>query len=384
MRSITLTSFLHNACVKLAEVACGSLGSIAIGLTFLASCSSNPSSNQEMKIPVVPVFVSEVEVRDVPFYFESIGVLNAAATVEIRPQVNGMLVEVHFFEGETVEKRAPLFTIDPQSYLFKFQEAQAKLAQKVAERNTMRKKIERYNSLTNKELIPEQEWDEIALEVDKSEAQAAEEEARVSSAALDLERCKILAPMSGKVGKVEVNPGNLVCASQESPLATLNQIDPLIVEFTLTEKEVGQLTPDHFRGDCPFEVQTLCGTQEVKGTLTFFNQAYNPQTGLLHVRGCFDNSESRFLPGQSVKVKMPAGIIQQAKLLPQKGVKINQQGPYVYVVKEDNTVEIRQVVLGEEIGNAVIVLEGVVPGEKIVTEGHLRLSPGSKIEIKQQ
>ncbi len=350
--------------------------------TLLAACASQPSQ-QDKKNNSIPVFIGDVVLQDVPVYIESIGILKPAAIVEIRSQVNGMLTEVHFTEGQIVARGSPLFSIDPQPYRIQLQEAEARLAQVKASWNAASKKLERYQGLNNKELIPKQEWDELTALVAKNKGSVEEEEAKTASAKLNLTRCLISSPLQGKSGKVEIHPGNLVSAGQaQPPLVTISQIDHLVVEFKLTEEEVQQLNSDHLSGRCPLEISSLSQGQETKGTLAFLDHTYDPQTGLLRVQGRFPNENNPFLPGQSVKVKLPISMLAQAKLIPQKAIKINQQGPYAFVLKKDNTVELRQITLGEEYGDQVIVLDGVIFGEQVVTDGHLRLSPGCAVEVQ--
>lgn len=358
---------------------------IMICLTLiLSACSSQPSQSG-YKPPSIPVFVAEGQKQDVPVYIESLGILKPSAVVDIRPQVSGMIREVHFNDGQDVHAGAKLFTVDPEPYLIKLQETEALLAQNKATLNSSKKKLERYTSLSKKDLIAQQDWDELESQVMKNQAIVKGDEAKVASASRDLNNCIIRAPMEGRTGKAMVHPGNLVSASQPAPLVILSNYDSLVVEFTLTEKEFQQLTDDHMNGSHPVEICSFCQQGErTKGTLTFLNNSFDTDTGLLLMHGKLQNEEHLYLPGQTVKVKLPMSVLEDVTLIPQKAVKINQSGPYVYTVKEDNTVEIRQLKLGEEFEDKVVVLEGLAPGEKIVTDGHLRLAPGLSVEIKNQ
>lgn len=354
-----------------------------LGLLLTACSSQQPS--EMFTPPVVPVHAVEVKNEDVPLYFESLGTLKPAVTVEIRPQVSGMLQAMHFSEGQFVKKGSLLFSVEPKPYLIRLQEAEAQLAQNKTAYDIAQKKLDRYKSLSNKELIPQQEWDELHSQIAKNAAQIQGDEAKVAAAKLDLERCEIVAPISGRIGKIAIHPGNLIAASQTTPLATLLNIEILTVEFTLTEREFQQLSSEHRRGSYPIEICSLTCTDLVtKGALTFLDNAFDSQTGLLAIQGKIMNDQHKFLPGQHVKVRLPILVTRNAKVIPQKAVKINQQGPYVYVVKEDRTVEIRHVEIGDEVADNVVVLEGLAPKELIVTEGHLRLSPGLKVEIKTE
>lgn len=356
---------------------------IAILGTVLTACSQD--SSQQYMPPAVPVFADEVKHQDVPIYFESLGTLKSAAWVEVRPQVSGMLDQVHFSEGQYVQKGDKLFTIDPRLYEIKLAEANAQLAQDDAALETAQKKIQRYQELSKKDLISQQEWDELQSEVAKRSAQVLLDEAKVASAQFDLEHCSICAPISGRTGKVQIHPGNLVATAQVIPLVTLSNIDDLLIEFTLTEREFQLLKPEHIQGEFSIDICSFSGNCEpVKATLTFLNNTFDEKTGLLHLQANLANDNGLFLPGQHVKVLMPIEEIKNAMIVPQKAVKINQTGPYVFLIKDDFTIEMRQVKLGEEIKKSVVILEGLAPHDKIVTEGHLRLSPGMKVEIKNE
>lgn len=356
---------------------------VILGAMLTACSSETPSANNAP--PPIPVHIADVVQQDVPLYFESLGTLQPSVLVEVRPQVSGMLQEIHFTDGQSVKKGDRLFTIDPQSYSIRLHEMEAIYLQNKASLDIAQKKLARFSSLSKKDLIPQQEWDELQALVARGEAQILGDEARVETAKLDLEHCSIKAPISGKAGKAAIDSGNLVLDRQPKALVTLSNIDKLSVAFTLTEREFQQLTPEHKQGNYPFEVCTFCNSTEIsKGTLTFLDHSFDGQTGLLQLQGELSNKSGKFLPGQYVRVRIPIQVIQNAKVVPQKSVKINQAGPYVYVVKEDNSVELRKVQLGEEIDGKVVVSDGLNPGEKVVTDGHLRLSPGLKVEIKTE
>ena len=351
---------------------------IIFGL-LIAGCSTPPP--QQKTNPAVPVITAEAEEKDIPIYFESLGTLKSALYVDVKPQASGTLLSVHFIEGQVVKKGQLLFTIDSQSYQIKLQEAEAQLTHDKAVLDGARKKLERYEGLSKKDLIPQQEWDELVTQVNKSEAQVHMDDTKIVSARLDIQHCSIKSPIEGKTGKLAVHSGNLI-AAQITPLVTIANIDHLFVEFTLTEREFQQLTAKHLNGSYPIEINSFNQATSTKGTLTFLNHGFDLNSGLLHVRGDVINDKMLFLPGQNVKVRLPISVIKSAKVIPQMAVKINQNGPYVYVVKENNLVELCQLKLGEEIADCVVVLEGLNAGDKVVTEGHLRLFPGTTVELK--
>jgi multidrug efflux system membrane fusion protein len=348
-------------------------------LALLLSCSKENKTGN-FAPPPIPVVATEVVLRDVPLYIDSIGSIKPAQMVEIRPQVSGMLMQVHFKEGDRVKKGDRLFSIDTGSYKIRLKETEAQLANDTAQYEASLKKYERYEKLSQKDLIPRQEWEEIQASLERAKASLKVDEAHVEDARRDVDHATIRAPISGTIGRASVDPGNLISEGQPSPLAILSDLDTLYVDFALTEKEFLQLNR---REGMQIEICPLCGIDKRgSGVITYVDHQFDPKNGMVTIRAQINNEGQIFLPGQGVKVLIPVNTIAGAKLLPQKAVKINQSGPYVYVIQSDQTVAIRQVVLGDEAGEDVIITEGVEPEEKVVLEGHLRLAPGMKVEIK--
>lgn len=359
------------------------IGIIAILGLVLVGCSSEPTT-QNFNPPAIPVLTTEVTVQDVPVHIESIGTLKPSSYVEIRPQVSGKLEQHHFKEGEMVTEGTLLMSIHSASYKNKVLEAKAQLAQDQAAYESTQKKLRRYESLAKKDLIPQQEWDELEAQLLKNEGAVLADEAKLSNAEIDLENCRIISPITGRIGKLNTHSGNIVAAAQTNPLATIASIDPVLIDFTLTEKEFLQLIATNSK-EMSIEISPLNSKDSVgHGKIAFVDHSFDEKTGLLLVRATCDNGELGWLPGMGVRVKLPVSVIKDAKVVLQRAVKINQQGPYVFVVGGDNVIEIRQLKVGDEIDDKVIVLEGLSAGEVVVTDGHLRLAPGLKVEIKKE
>lgn len=358
-----------------------SLIPVLLSAVFLVGCSPSEPKVQPQKT-AVPVFVSKVELRDLPIFVEAIGVLQPLQQVEVRPQVSGIIQEVHFTEGQYVDKGAPLFTIESEGYAIQLKEAQAQLLQHRAALASAQKKKERYQELADKQLISKQEWEELEAQVAQQEAQAHGDRAKIAAARLNLKRCAITAPITGQVGKLMIHAGNFVSASQPAPLVSLSNTQQLVVDFPLVEKDFLQLPPDALQNGLPLEVAALSQPEkQTKAILTFIDSGLDPQTGLMRLRANL-HPEQKFTAGQHVRVRVPIQLIRNACVVPQKAIKINQQGPYLFAVKEDSTVEIRPLRLGCEVGSqSVAIMGGVTPGEAIVTEGHLRLAPGLLVEV---
>lgn len=349
---------------------------------ILTACDSAPKTAGK-ETPAIPVLAVLPTVKDVPVYVESIGTLAPSVFMEIRPQVSGPLTKVLVTEGQWVKRGTPMFTIFSKPYAIKVQEAEAQLAMHRAALESSQKKLQRYHDLANKDFISETEWDELKTEVAKGEASVEADNARLSAAALDLERCVVLSPVDGRVGKLDAHPGQLVAAGQPVALATVSRMDPLLIEFTVTEKELPQLQNSGSHSDGSIEIQPLCESEACAATahITFMDNHFDAKTGLLLVRGKVTNPQMALRPGQSIRVRVPVAVKANAMLIPQKAIKQSQNGPYVYVVQADNTVGFRQVVLGDEYAHETIVLEGLAPTEAVITDGHLRLSPGLRVQV---
>jgi multidrug efflux system membrane fusion protein len=347
---------------------------------LLVGCSSKDQT--AVKEPAaIPVKVTTPEIKDITVNLESIGTLQLSEYVDIRPQVSGKLIEVMIDEGQMVKKGDPLFKIDPLLYEIKVHEAESLFAINNADLKAIQKKMARYKDLAERDLVAQTQWDDLKAQLKKAQALSDLDAARLKFAQLELQHCLINSPLDGHIGKFDATAGLQVSAGQTAPLVTVSKLDPLVVEFSVTEKEFPLLP----KGTIPITIQPLCSPSSVEGstgTVTFLDHHFDTKTGLLLIRGKIKNPEYALRPGQSVKVQIPVDKTPHAKLIPQKAIRYNQQGPYVYVVKEDLTVAIRQLILGNEEGLDQIVLEGLDPEERIILEGHLRLSPGLKVEIK--
>lgn len=347
---------------------------------LLSGCQSNHDAAPTEK-PPIPVIGAPPVIKDIPIYVESIGTLSPSISMEIRPQVSGTLHEVYITEGQWVEKEALLMEIDPKPYAIKVREGEAQLAINRVELQAAQKKLDRFRKLAQQDLVPQIEWDEIETHVARAQAMLDLDEARLNAAKLDLEHCTLKSPINGRVGKLDAHPGFLISGSS-SPLASISQMDPLTIEFAVTEGELAKLPKENLE----IELQTLCvGSSEgscSKGQVTFLDNHFDQKTGQLLVRGKVSNPDFTLRPGQSLRVKMPIAISPNRLLIPQKAVRYNEQGTYIYVVDAEKSVLFRQVSLGEEHGSDVIVLEGLDPGEIVITDGHLRASPGLKVDVQ--
>ncbi len=349
---------------------------IVLGSLLLLSGCSDSTPRQTYEVPPVPVHAASIQVRDVPLFFEAIGVVKPAKTAEVKSFVPGIIQKVHFTEGDQIQEGTLLYTLNEAPYAIRVREAEARRDQTLIELLRAKKKLERYKSLTNQDLISKIEWDELESAVVLHRAMLKADEARLAAARLDLEHCQIKAPISGLAGKSALHEGNMIVGSES--LVTLMQIEPLYVDFSITERELREVA------GLPSMIQVCAvGKEEIvgEGKVTFLDHALDSKTGMLAVRGMIGKKGDQLVwPGQTVSVRVCYGKKENARLIPMRAIKTGQDGPYIFAIKEDQTVEIRPVKLGPEESGLIVVEEGVEADAKVVTEGHHRLFPGSKIE----
>jgi multidrug efflux system membrane fusion protein len=343
-------------------------------LLFGCERASTPSATPISPIPVLGVLPTT---SDISLELETIGTLRAVATIPIYPEMDGRLQEVLISEGQWVKAGTPLFKIDDQNYTLKMNEAKAQIAIDEAAFAEAERKLARYNRLRDRAIISESEWDRHQTEVLKASNVVKLDQTRLEMIFSDLDRCTITSPMDGRIGKIEAFAGHLV--STKDALTRLLQMDPLLVEFSLTEQEFEKLQGTSH----PFTVRPLYNSASAfMGDITFIDNDFDSKTGQIFIRGKIPNSELTLRPGQLVQIKVPFEMKKDALAIPLKAVKHNANGPYVYLLGQDNTAEMRKIAIGEEIGQEVIVLEGINTSDFVITEGHLRLYPGVKVEVK--
>lgn len=349
---------------------------------FLAGCQSktNLKPSSSLKIPVE---TGTPQKKDITFYTEFLGIFSPFSSSEIQSQTEGKIEKIWIQEGEWVKKGTPLFQIDSSVFHVKRQEMEAQLLIDSAVLKSLKKKYSRYTSLAEKDLISPLEWEELEATVEKAEGQILLDQARLKEIDLKIKECYLCSPIEGIItGKISVSEGQLIHPHHPNVLARISQLHPLLIDFSLPEKDFHRLS--HVKKEVPLSVKiellcSECTTRE--GTIHFIDRQVDPKTGKILVRGSVENSDFSLLPGQHVKIKIPVEEEKEALLIPQKSIRYNETGPYVYVVQEDSKVAMRSIVLGREHGADQVVKEGLKEDETIVFEGHLRLFPEVEVEV---
>jgi multidrug efflux system membrane fusion protein len=317
------------------------------------------------------VTVAQVVQKDVPLEIQAIGNVQPLSTVQVRALASGQLMRVWFREGDDVAQGQMLFTIDPRPYQATLQQAQANLARDEAQLRNAEAQVARYDDLVKKDYVTKEEYGKIVADAGAARATVAADRAAIENARLQLSYCAIRSPLNGRTGTLMVHAGNLVRANDTSPLVVINQIQPVRVQFSIPQD---QLSIVHQNAD------VVAGN--ARGTLTFIDNSVDEKTGTIALKATFPNRDRALWPGQFVSVAMKVAQRNDALVVPARAVQTGQRGQYVYVVKADKAVEMRTISVFRTIGQETIIDKGLAEGETVVTDGQLRLTPKSKVEIK--
>ena len=410
---------------------------VLVALLAAAGCSDRASGTQRATAPPVPVLVAEAVRRDVPLDVSVIGTVQALTTVGVKSQVSGQVVKVNFTEGQDVKAEQLLFTIDPRPFAAalaqakanvgrdtaQMRQAEAALAQRQAEVQQAMANLERdqaqlenarvqerrYKTLVEKELVARELYDQFrtnlsaleatlnadraAVENARAAAQAAAagvenaraviqaDEAMVETANLNVGYTTIRAPMNGRTGNLMLQAGNVVKANEDNPMVVIAQVHPIYVSFAVPQQHLTAIKQYSAAGPVKVRATAPGAAKPAVGRLTFVNNTVDPTTGTIQLKATFDNAENVLWPGQYVDVVLTL-TTQPAVVVPSQAVQPGQQGPYVFVVTPDLTVQPRLLELGRRLATETIITKGLAPGERVVTDGQLRLVPGSRVEIK--
>lgn len=351
-------------------------------MILLSACSGGKA--QPPKLEVVPVSAAAVVQKAVPVQIRAIGNVEAYSTVGIKSQIGGVLVRVHFREGQDVNKGDLLLTIDPRPYEAALKQAEANLAKDTAQLENAREEVRRYAELVKKGYVAQEQYDQIRTNAAALEATANANKAAVENAQLQLKYCSIYSPITGRTGSLISYEGNLIKANADSSIVVINQLQPIYVTFSVPEHSLAEIKK--YMAIEQVKVEAVIGkddTHPVQGVLTFVDNAVDMTTGTIKLKATFANREKRLWPGLFVSVAVTLATQPNAIVVPSQAIQTGQSGQYVFVIKDDLTVESRPIAGTRSFNGETVVEKGLKPGEKVVTDGHLRLIPGVKVEIKQ-
>lgn len=353
-----------------------------IFIAALAACSGKEQQTTMNPAQMtVPVVVGKVVKKEMPVQLHAVGAVEAVSTVMIKPQAGGLLLSIHFNEGQDVNKGDLLFTIDKRPYEAALAQAQANLAKDIAQAKTARELTARYENLVKKDYVTKEQYDQVRTSAEAFEASVDADRAAVDNAQLQLNYCEIRSPITGRTGNLMVHAGNVLKAN-ETEMVQIHQINPVYVSFSVPEENLSDIRTYRSRGKLTVVVTDKTGNNPVTGTLAFINNEVSADTGTIQLKGVFENQDKLLWPGEFINATLILTQRPDAIVVPAQAVESGQNGPYVYVVKADQTAEVRPVTPGDTIGQETIIEKGVQPGETVVTDGQLRLLPGAKVEFQ--
>ena len=358
---------------------------VAAGLFFHACTTgeSAPSNGGRGEAPPVPVTTAAVVQKAMPLEIQVIGAAEPYSTVSIRSQITGQLLKVNFREGEMVERGQVLFELDRRPLEAALEQAQANLQRDMAQAANAEVQATRFQQLVDRGIAPKEQMDTAKTSVTALNATVEADRAAVENAKIQLQYATIASPLTGRTGALMVHQGNLVRANDQTPLVTINEVAPISVAFAIPEARLAELRRYMGRGSISVTATPQGSDTSSSGRIDFIDNAVDQNTGTIRIKGTFPNQDGRLWPGQFVNVVVTLSTEPSAIVVPSAAVQAGQQGTYVFAVKDDQSVEMRPVTVARTRAAESVIANGVRPGETVVTDGHLRLVPGSRITVKQ-
>jgi len=347
-------------------------------MVLLHACSSEQPPVQNQAIPVVTAAAVR---RDVPVSISAFGTVEAYQSISVRSQITARITKVHFKEGKGVKKGDLLVELDCRSNLAALKQAEANLLRDIAQARKAGQDVRRYAALVEKNYVSREEYDQVRTNNEALQATLKADQALVDSSRVQMQYCSIHAPIDALAGRLQVDEGNILKAD-DVEVVSLNQIQPINVAFAIPEKDLPRIRA--FAAErTPEVIATIPGDDKPeRGRLVFMDNAIDKSTGTITLKAVFSNAEKRLLPGQFVNVALMLATVPGAILVPSQAINQGQDGQYVYVVTREFTAQIKPVIIGEVMDGQTVILKGIAPGERVVTDGQLRLTPGAKVTIK--
>jgi multidrug efflux system membrane fusion protein len=355
--------------------------SAVLAMLVMSGCSrSNVQAAPSMPPPLVTVV--KATAQDVPKYLDEIGRNAAFESVTVTPQVGGRVVERLFHDGENLHKGQLLFVVDPRPFKAQVDAAQASLAQAKAALDLAKIQFARDEEVIGERAISKQDYDSKKNAVDVDQAQVEAAQATLETAQLNLEYCYIHSPIGGRAGARLVDVGNVV-QPNATPLLSIQRLDPIYANFTITESDLPGVQKQMSSGLLKAAVRLPSDSENSPraGRIEFLDNAVQNGSGTVNLRATISNPDHHFWPGQFVDVKLVLTTEKNAVLIPNEATQISQKGPFVYIVKNDDTAELRPVKLGQRQGDEIVVTEGITPNERVVLAGQMLIRPGGKVRV---
>ena len=358
---------------------------LAIGATAFGACSGSAAvqPQQQGAAAAVPVAAAPAVRKPMQLETSVIGTVEAYSTVAVRAQITGELTSVNFQQGEDVQGGQELFTLDRRPLEAALQQATANLERDTAQASNAKAIVQRYEQLVDRGIVSREQRDTARASVAALEGTLSADRAAVENAKVQLQYATIRAPLSGRTGALMVNVGNLVRANDQAPLVTINQVTPIYASFAFPEALFPDLRKYLARGPLQVEARPAQGDGPVAiGQITFVDNAVDQTTGTIKIKATFPNTDRALWPGQFINATVRLATEAGAIVVPSIAVQTGPDGTYVYLVKADATVELRPVTVARVAGADAVIKDGLTAGDNVVTDGHLRLVPGTRVTVR--
>jgi membrane fusion protein, multidrug efflux system len=338
---------------------------------------------QGMGNMTIPVAVSPAVQKDMPIYVSGLGTVEAFYTVVVKPRIDGQVTQVYFKEGQNVKKGELLVQIDPRPYEVALSQAEAQQYKDQTQLTIQKRNFERYSDLFKQGVVSRQDLDAQESSYGALEGTVRADQASVDNAKLNVAYCHVTAPIAGRVGLRQVDPGNFVHSSDPNGLLVITQLHPIAATFTITEDSLPEVMKAEHSQKKPLEVDVFSRDNQTKlasGNLTTINNLVDPTTGTVKLKAVFDNHDELLWPNQFVNARLLLHVQKNALVIPSAAIQRGTQGTFVFVVGQDNTAQIKQVKIGVTDGNLIAVDSGLNVGDQVVTDGQDKLQGGSKVQ----
>src|SRR5579863_3434129 len=369
----------HNGVVRRLALASG-----LVACAALVACSGGADAKQQAQAAAprsVSVAIAPVLKQDMPVYLAGLGSVTAFNTANIKSRVDGQIMQVNFKEGQTVKQGELLIVIDPRPYEVQLEQMQAQLFRDQAQLRDARLNLDRYTTLIPSGSISQQQVDTQKALVDQLDGTVRTDQAQIDNAKLQIVYCHITAPFNGRVGLRQVDPGNIIHASDTNPMLILTQLQPIAVIFTLPE-DVLPTVSKHMQ-NTTLEVDAFNRDDQTKlatGKLLTIDNQIDPTTGTAKLKAVFDNKDNQLWPNQFVNADLLLETRKNSTVLPTAAIQRGPQGTFVYAVNPDKTVQDKVVTISLTQGDTTVITSGLNPGDTVVTDGQDKLQRGSRIE----
>lgn len=357
---------------------------VAAALAFLlGACSKDEDAGKKPEksaVPApVPVSVSTVTRKSVPVRLAAVGTVEASATVALKARIDGEITAVRFTDGAAVKRGQILFELDDRELRSRADELRANVQRDRAMVANQRAREQRFRDLREKGFVSDDAWQQARTDRDAAVATLAANEAALAAAQISLSYTRITAPVSGRIGRAVLQTGNAVKANDVTSLAVINAVSPAYISFPVPEQRLADLRSRLASGPLPVTATPTGGTGSIDdGRVTFVDNSVDSATGTVRLRATFPNRDEALWPGQFARVSVTLREDPEAIVAPAESVQTGPKGAYVYVLKPDQTVELRPVVVDRTEGPDAVIASGVAPGEIVVVSGQLRLTPGAR------